>query len=728
VPFATLPPGSRLGRFQIVKRLGEGGMAVVYEAVDTGLGRTVALKVLPRETAQEDRIRRRFEREAKAAARVEHKNVVHVHFTGEEGGMRVLALELLTGGSLRDRMKAGPLPAEAAARFGAEIARGLEAIHAAGFVHRDLKPDNVLLDAAGRAKVSDFGLVTGEAEDQGRLTQSGDLMGTLDYMSPEQIDNAKDVDARADLYSLGALLYALVAGRPPFEGSGLALMKQQLGDRPKPPSSLVDGIPPALEKLVLRLLEKEPGARPGPAGAVASELEAIVASLARVETAPSARSLPVLALGVVLVIALGGGALALVATRGSTAATQPGEETGPSRDSRVPPGPPAPGVLPPARGAATPETGAETPAVGVPAPEAGTQPPAPGPPATEPAARPVFELVPVQGDAFDWKHAGSVHGLVLSHDGTRVASAANDGFAKVWDLGTGALVTSLAGVPPSVRMIAFSPDDLSLVAGGRGGKAVILGVADGKVARTLDTQGEAFIRCVVWGPDGRIVTGETIEGRGVPDRTTIHVWDPGSGTSTMKLDGTGKPWGYANGMTWVGGGRGGRVAVALGNPRGESGFVLDLDHATVDPILKNAELEGVASSAAGDLLAFIEKERPEREKSKGSPPRVRVFAYPGKEERATVALPRGPKPLGVAMSRDGSRIVVLTEPFLFLVEPGKSPEVRSVPLAPAWAIAVGAKAAATRGELLHPVVLTPDDKRVLTAHPDGRVRLWRLTD
>ncbi|MBI3722886.1 serine/threonine protein kinase, partial [bacterium] len=253
----ALQGGTRLGPYTILGPLGKGGMGVVYKAQDERLGRLVAIKLLSR-----------------------------LFFVGEEGGVPFVVLEYLPGGSLKDLLKRkGALPPRRAASLGAQIARGLEAIHQMGLVHRDVKPENVLLDEEGHAKLSDFGLVGRSVEarvDATRaLTKVGEMLGTLEYISPEQLEDSSQVDGRADLYGLGGLLYALLAGRPPFDGTGYVLVKKHLADRPRPPGELVGGIPPRLEGLVLRLLEKHPAARPASAALVAQELEAISRELER---------------------------------------------------------------------------------------------------------------------------------------------------------------------------------------------------------------------------------------------------------------------------------------------------------------------------------------------------------------------------------------------------------------------------------------------------------------
>jgi hypothetical protein len=270
---AELAPGTRIARWTIQRKLGQGGMGAVYEAFDPQLGRPVALKFM---LTDDPELVKRFEREASVAIAMHDENVAATHACFPHAGRLVMVVELLPGGTLKDRVKKrGPLPWPEAARFGVGIARGLAAVHALGYVHRDLKPENVMLDALGTPKLTDFGLVrTSVGKGSIALTKTGEVVGTVEFMSPEQADGAK-ADARADLYSLGATLYYLTTGRPPFEGGQYQILKKVLVDTPPRPSSFAPQLPPALDDLIMKLLAKKPDARPASAEAVADALEAL---------------------------------------------------------------------------------------------------------------------------------------------------------------------------------------------------------------------------------------------------------------------------------------------------------------------------------------------------------------------------------------------------------------------------------------------------------------------
>ena len=269
-PARELGKLTRLGPFQIVKLMAEGGMGAVYEAVDHDLGRSVALKVMRSEVAGHEKARARFLREARAAAALEHDHIVRIYQVGEDQGIPYLAMQLLHGQTLNERLQQGPPLSNAEVlRIGREIAEGLAAAHACGLVHRDIKPANVWLEeGSGRVKILDFGLARA-ANETARLTQDGSLLGTPAYMSPEQASSAGELDHRSDLFSLGSVLYRMVTGRLAFPAESLAeLLLALVRDNPVAPRQLNPRIPPALDELILGLLAKDPAARPQSAQAV----------------------------------------------------------------------------------------------------------------------------------------------------------------------------------------------------------------------------------------------------------------------------------------------------------------------------------------------------------------------------------------------------------------------------------------------------------------------------
>jgi hypothetical protein len=267
-----LGAGDRVGSWIVEAELGRGGMGVVYRARHAEDGRAAAVKVVGSWHRQDPRYLERFRREVELGRALAHANVVRVLDAGTSEGDPFVAFELIEGGSLEQALaRRGPFPPTEAVALAVGIARALVAIHAAGLVHRDLKPANVLRGADGEVKVGDFGLVRPPL-DAATLTRTGELLGTLDYMAPEQADRAQSVDGRADLYALGATLFALLTAKPPFEGHGIELITKHLTAAPPAPGSHVPGIPAALDELVLALLAKEPDKRPASAEAVLGRL------------------------------------------------------------------------------------------------------------------------------------------------------------------------------------------------------------------------------------------------------------------------------------------------------------------------------------------------------------------------------------------------------------------------------------------------------------------------
>src|SRR4051794_4344216 len=247
------------GRYRVLKRLGAGGMAEVWCAEDEVLARRVALKLLGGRYAEDPEFRERFRREAQAAAGLTHPNIVGIFDRSEWNGTPYIAMELVDGRTLKELVtERGPLPPEIAVSLTVQILRALGHAHKRGIVHRDVKPQNVIIDGEGQAKVADFGIArAGNSE----MTQTGAMVGTVQYLSPEQAQGLP-VDRRSDLYSAGIVLYELLTGRVPFDGEApVATALKHVSERPVPPGQLRPGIPPALEAVVLHALEKDPALR-----------------------------------------------------------------------------------------------------------------------------------------------------------------------------------------------------------------------------------------------------------------------------------------------------------------------------------------------------------------------------------------------------------------------------------------------------------------------------------
>jgi eukaryotic-like serine/threonine-protein kinase len=278
---------TKLGPYEIGVPLGSGGMGEVYRARDTRLDRSVAIKILPPHLADKADASERFEREARTISSLNHPNICQLHDVGTHDGVRYIVMELLEGETLAERLRRGPLPMEQVLRYGAEIATGLQAAHRCGVVHRDLKPGNIMLTKSG-AKLMDFGLAKGMTSPKAvsseltatltsshatPLTQQGTIVGTFQYMAPEQVEG-KEADARSDIFSFGAVLYEMVCGKRAFEGKTMVSVAASILDKdPEPIRTLQPLTPASLERAIKKCLAKDPDERWQSAGDLASELK-----------------------------------------------------------------------------------------------------------------------------------------------------------------------------------------------------------------------------------------------------------------------------------------------------------------------------------------------------------------------------------------------------------------------------------------------------------------------
>src|ERR687884_1194116 len=259
------------GRYRIVRKLGAGGMADVYLAEDQELGRRVAIKILNDRHAADDSFIERFRREAKNAAGLSHPNIVSIYDRGEAEGTYYIAMEYLDGRSLKELIVGrGPAPVSVAIDYARQILSALRFAHRNGIVHRDIKPHNVLVDAEGRVKVTDFGIARAGTS---QMTEAGSIVGTAQYLSPEQARGTA-VDQRSDIYSVGIVLYELLTGQVPFSGdTPVEIAMKHLSMLPEPPSAKRPEIPRDLDLIVMRALAKDPDDRYQSAEEMDADLE-----------------------------------------------------------------------------------------------------------------------------------------------------------------------------------------------------------------------------------------------------------------------------------------------------------------------------------------------------------------------------------------------------------------------------------------------------------------------
>ena len=263
--------GQTLDHYRIQSKLGEGGMGVVYKARDTHLGRTVAIKVLPPEKVADLGRKHRFAHEARAASALNHSNIVTTYDIRSQGGTDFIVMEYIEGQTLQKLIPPKGIRSVHALKYATQIADALAQAHSAGIIHRDLKPSNIMVTDEGRVKVLDFGVakllepVDSSRDDTTQtartLTETGAVLGTAAYMSPEQAEG-RNIDARSDIFSFGSVLYEMLCGEPPFQGdSTIAVLSAVVRDEARPISLIARDVPPELEKLVERCLRKDPQRR-----------------------------------------------------------------------------------------------------------------------------------------------------------------------------------------------------------------------------------------------------------------------------------------------------------------------------------------------------------------------------------------------------------------------------------------------------------------------------------
>jgi serine/threonine protein kinase len=517
-----------LGEYVVLERLGAGGMGEVFKARHRTMRRLVALKILAPRLVHQPQALKRFHHEVQAAARLIHPNIVTAFDAGEQAGIHYLVMEYVDGQDLGRLLRDGPLPTAQAVDYILQAARGLDYAHRQGVIHRDIKPANLLLDRQGTVKILDMGLarmeetLAGEEARLERLTSTGQVMGTCDYMAPEQAEDTSQADERSDLYALGCSLYHLLTGRPPYRGK--SFMQVLVAHREAPISSLHaerDDLPEPLERIYRRMVAKRPEERYQSAGELVADLEAFrdgtPGSLVRPPRASSARRRRILLAGLVGVI-VGGLVLAIVMVisrdrasqgqRGSPSSPPQGSSAPSTQDRSVPISRPAPAQLSLVRQ---------------------TLPIAPGEPlnpftlVTTPASIPGVRSWTIEA----WRHRGEVFDIAYSPEGTLLGSCGRDGTIRLWRRGL-ELAGMCVGQGADARALAWSPDGRYLASVGVNQQVRLWGVPGGEPISVLSSRSAKD--SVAWSPDG---TRLAVAGEG----NEIELWDVVSGSFVKRLQG-----------------------------------------------------------------------------------------------------------------------------------------------------------------------------------------------
>jgi len=723
------------GEYELLREIARGGMGVVYRARQVKLNRIVALKmILSGQLAGAEEVLR-FKTEAEAAANLDHPGIVPIFEIGEHAGQHFFSMGFVEGRSLDDKIKDGPLPPREAAELTLKAAQAIVYAHRQGVIHRDLKPANVLLDTDGQPRITDFGLARRFKEDSG-LTATGQVLGTPAYMPPEQAGgDTGNIGPAADTYSLGAILYCLLTGRPPFQSSNVVdTLRQVLEQEPVAPTTLVRSTPKDLETICLRCLQKDPGKRYATSAELVAELQRYLNGepiLARpISTServwrwcrrkPALAGLSAVAGLLVLLLGIGGPLVALQQAALREQAESEREKARRAEDRAVK----QQGIARANEQEATKQQGiaerktAETEATFARSnfflAQAMWDSNRPA------SARALLQKVPAQHRNIEWYlshrefegsdvtlygHTAPVECVSYSPDGTQVASGGYDGTIKLWDTSTGAEVRTLQGHTNAVFDVNFSPDGTRIVSGSWDHTVKIWDAATGEEIRTL-TGHRYGVTSVSFSPDGRYIASGSHPAFSLaevePEPGVVKLWDASSGRELKTLNGhSGGVWSVSfspDGTHLVSGG-----AATTPYQPGE----IKLWNVSTGAELKvfkghTLEVYSVSFSSDGTRLASGSKDRT-----------VRIWDVSTGEELSTLRGHTG-RVSSVCFSPDGTRITSaggLIDPQIKL-----------------WDALTGEEIETLRGHARNVggVSFSPDGTRIASASSDATVRLWNV--